>query len=260
VTIKDQLRRLVRIQELAMRTRRARELVESAPRRLEEIEQRFRERNAEYVAVRERFEALEADQRHRSGELSDLEEHRKKYMDDLMQVTNQREYAAMLREIDTVKAQISLHETAILHDLEEIETVKGDLAAQEEHIREERNRVDVERAQVETDASRAREEIEQLVAERKAIEAALPPGVIAAVERLEAGRAGQFLSETQGGVCQSCFVRMRPQVFQEIRQATRIHTCSNCRRILVHGPSLEPPAEDGASKPSDSENNVEVTP
>jgi predicted nucleic acid-binding Zn-ribbon protein len=259
VNVRDQLRRLVRIQALALRTRRARDLVDGAPERLEEIERRFRERNAEYVAVRERFDALEADQRHRSGELEDLEEHRKKYMDDLMQVSNQREYAAMLREIDTVKAQISAHETAILHDLEEIEKVKGELASQEEHIQVERQRVEVERGEVEAAAAKASQEIEELTGERGRIESELPSTVVSTVERLETGRGGQFLSETTDGICQSCFVRVRPQVYQEIRLGTRIHTCSNCRRILVHEPSLSR-AEASESGPADSENNVEALP
>ena len=252
--IKDQLARLVRIQDLAIRIRQAREQVESAPRRLTEIEQRFRDRNAEYVAVRERFEALQADQRHRNAELTDLEVHRKKYMDDLMQVSNQREYSAMLREIDTVKAQISAHEDAILKNMEEIEAATTDLAAHEEHIQEERKRVEVEREEVETETTRSQGEIDRLTAERKEIEAELPGAILATVTRLEAGRSGQFMSAADDGVCQSCFVRIRPQVYQEIRLAARIHTCSNCRRLLFHEPSLR-----GAGSKEDS-GNVEAVP
>lgn len=252
--VKDQVVRLVRIQDLAVRTRRAREQVENAPQRLQEIEQRFRDRNAEYVAVRERFDALEADQRHRNGELTDLEVHRKKYMDDLMQVSNQREYAAMLREIDTVKAQISAHEEAILKNMEEIEVAKTDLATHEEHIQEERKRVETEREQVEAETAKAREEIERLTAERQQIEAELPASILAIVRRLEAGRGGQFMSAADEGVCQSCFVRVRPQVYQEIRLASRIHTCSNCRRLLFHEPSLR------SAESQEGSGNVEAVP
>ena len=70
-------------------------------------------------------------------------------MEDLMQVKNQREYAAMLNEIDTVKAQISGHEEAILRDMEEIEKLKVELADQEQHIATEREAVAKERAEVE---------------------------------------------------------------------------------------------------------------
>ena len=107
---RDQLLNLFRIQQLANEIRKAQRVLHEAPRQIEEIEQRFRERNAEYVAVRDRYDELEQDQSSRSSELSTLEESRKKFMDDLMQVKNQREYAAMLKEIDAVKAQIADHE------------------------------------------------------------------------------------------------------------------------------------------------------
>ena len=55
--IRDQLFRLVRIQEIAQETRAARALVDGAPARIEQIEGHFRERNAEYVAVKQRFDA-----------------------------------------------------------------------------------------------------------------------------------------------------------------------------------------------------------
>lgn len=248
--VKEQLLRLLRLQELVLQTRAASELVESAPLRLEEIERRFRERNAEYVEVKERSAAIEADQRQRSGELSILEEHRKKYMADLMQVTNQREYAAMLREIDAVKSQISEHEEAILKDMEESEVLKTDLSARETHIREERQRVEQERGQVEAEVEEAQRSILGLDEERRSIEAELPRSLARAVSRLTTGRQGVFLSRAENGVCQSCYVRMRPQVFQEIRQGIEIHACGNCRRLLYHEPSLKAQAGEAAPRPS----------
>ena len=230
--------RLLRIQDLALEMRRARELVESAPARIEQIEERFRERNAEYVALQTRFDELEADQRSRNQELADLEEARRKYTDQLMQVKNQREYAAMLKEIDAVKARAAEHEDAVLRDMEESEALRGDLEARTEHIQAEREQVEQERQAVETEAERARGAIERLDAERAAIEAELPVELVETVRRVEEYRQGVFLAKADGQVCQSCFVRIRPQVFQEIKLGTRIHACGNCRRLLYHEPSL----------------------
>jgi len=240
---RDQLLRLLRIQELALEISRARGIVESAPERIELIENHFRERNAEYVAVKERHDALDADQRSRNSELGELEEKRKKYMEDLMQVKNQREYAAMLKEIDSVKAQVSDHEEAILKDMEEIEKLKEELATHEEHIAEEREAVERDRGAVETETEEARQVIESRSTERAEVESDLPRGVMAMLRRLEAGRHGIFLTQAEKGTCQSCFVRVRPQVFQEIRQALAVHTCESCRRFLYYEPSLKPASQ-----------------
>lgn len=249
--IRDQLERLVRIQEIVGKVRAARNVEADAPGRLEEIESRFRERNAEYVAVKERFDALDADQRKRTGDLNELEDHKTKYMDDLMQVQNQREYAAMLKEIDTVKAQIAENEEAIIKDMEEIEEVRGDLSTHEAHIAEERKLVKKESAEVESESEAARKTIAALQVERRAVETELPRPLVAAVNRLEAGRQGIFLSKAIDGVCQSCFVRVRPQVFQEIRMTTKLHSCGNCKRLLFHEPSLKPAAAAEGAKTGD---------
>ncbi len=74
--------------------------------------------------------------------------------------------------------------------------------------------------------------------QRSQIESELPKPLVATVKRLEAGRQGMFLSKADDGICQSCFVRVRPQGFQEVKLALKIHACSNCKRLLYHEPSL----------------------
>jgi predicted nucleic acid-binding Zn-ribbon protein len=245
---KEQLLSLLRIQELANEIRSAQRILDEAPGRVEEIEQRFRDRNAEYVAIKDRYEELDQDQRSRSGELGTLEESKKKFMADLMQVKNQREYAAMLNEIDTVKAQISDHEEAILRDMEEIEKLTGELKTHEEHIATEREAVARERVEVEAGAEESRALIDARTKERREVEAGLPRDVTASMRRLEPRRQGIFLARAEGGTCQSCYVRVRPQVFQEIKAAVAVHSCESCKRFLYH-PSLKA----SAAGPSSSE-------
>ena len=59
---------------------------------------------------------------------------------------------------------------------------------------------------------------------------------------LEEGRHGIFLTKTDNGTCLSCFVRIRPQAFQEVRAMSAVHTCSNCRRFMYYEPTLRPAA------------------
>ena len=248
---KTQLQRLLRIQELALEIQAARAVVARTPARVEEIEGRFRDRNAEYVAVRDRREELEKDQRDRQGELSVMEETLKKYMDNLMQVKNQREYAAVLKEIDAVKAGIAEHEDAILKGMEEVEKLKVDLDARASHIEEERLLVGKERAQVEADVEEARASIVSCEAERARIEAELPSVLAESIRRVEVGRKGLFLVRAENERCQACHVRLRPQVYQEIKLAARIHACGNCRRFLYYEASLRPPSGEQPRPESD---------
>lgn len=232
--VREQLKRLVRIQELVMEIQAARARVEAGPVRIEEIEARFRERNAEYVETKERFDALDADRGQRQTALAELEIARKKFMDSLMQVQNQREYAAVLKEIDTVKARISENEDAILKADEEIETLKVDLDARASHIEAERQLVEQERAAVDRETAEALASIARCEDERKSLESAMPASLVQSVRRVEEGRRGLFLARADREMCMACHVRIRPQVFQEIRLASKVHFCGNCKRFLYH--------------------------
>jgi predicted nucleic acid-binding Zn-ribbon protein len=227
-----QLIKLVKMQELALEIQAAHAIVEGAPAKIEEAEGRFRERNAEYVALKERFDAIDADRRERSLELATLEETKKHYQDSLMQVKNQREYAAVLKEIDAAKASIGDHEEAILASMDEVETLKTELEARAAHIESERSIVEQERAAVEAAVAEAQARIERDAAERAEIESTLPAPLVANVKRVEEGRKGIFLVRVERESCSACHVRLRPQVYQEIRQASKIHVCGSCRRYL----------------------------
>ena len=164
-----------------------------------------------------------------------------------MQVKNQREYAAVLKEIDAVKAHVAEHEDAILKAMDELETLNSDLESRAAHIEEERIKVETEVADVEREAAVAAERADQSEGERAAIEVELPRDLVDAVRRVEEARSGIFLVRAEAQVCQSCHVRIRPQVYQEIKLAARIHACGNCRRFLYYEPALR--AEAGRRAP-----------
>ena len=84
-------------------------------------------------------------------------------------------------------------------------------------------------------------------AERDEISAELPRPLAGTVSRVEEGRQGRFLAKAEDGVCQACYVRVRPQVFQEIKLATRVHACASCRRFLYYEPVIEKLQADAAA-------------
>lgn len=232
--INKQLRLLVQIQKLALEIAADRAVIEGAPARTEEIEAHFRERNIEYVAIKDRHDEIQADQKARAERVKELEAQRDKFKANLMQVKNQREYTAVLQEIDSTTGEISVNEEAILRNMEELETLTGELKSHEEHINTERENVAREKAEIEQQVAVATERVGKLEAERVELESHLPASVVVSAQKLEANRQGVFISLVEGESCQSCFVRVRPQVVQEIKRGKKLHSCGNCKRFLYH--------------------------
>jgi predicted nucleic acid-binding Zn-ribbon protein len=127
-----------------------------------------------------------------------------------------------------------------------------DLEKHEAHIQEERKIVEKELTDVREAVSSAEERIRVCAEERKALESALPEALVDNIQRVESMRQGIFLAKAEDGTCQACYVRVRPQVYQEIRQASEIHSCGNCRRFLYYPPAVEADLEGPARSEEES--------
>ena len=142
---------------------------------------------------------------------------------------------------------------------DDLKKLEGELATHKEHIEQERESVAVESKQVEAASDQARQTIEELTAQRRELESGLSRVVLTNIRRLEDRRQGLFLSRAAEATCQSCFVRVRPQVFQEIKLATAVHSCGNCRRYLFFEPGiLVAMGELAADSAAQSEGGIEA--
>ena len=56
------------------------------------------------------------------------------------------------------------------------------------------------------------------------------------------------MAEARDGLCTVCHVRLRPQVFNEVRRNDGIIQCDSCTRILYFVPAA-PPAASADSRP-----------
>ena len=82
-------------------------------------------------------------------------------------------------------------------------------------------------------------------------EACWPPSVaaptLALYEQVARGRKGVAVAVARDERCSECHVRLRPQVYQQIRQNNSIIQCDSCQRVLYFVP---PKAEATAAAPT----------
>jgi predicted nucleic acid-binding Zn-ribbon protein len=66
---------------------------------------------------------------------------------------------------------------------------------------------------------------------------------MALFEQVARARKGLAVcSATRDGLCSVCHVRLRPQVFQQVRHNDSVIQCDSCQRILYYVPP-PPPVE-----------------
>jgi hypothetical protein len=64
--------------------------------------------------------------------------------------------------------------------------------------------------------------------------------MLAIYDAAYARRQGIAVAEAKDGICTICHVRLRPQVFNEVRRNDAIVQCDSCQRILYFVPAPAP--------------------
>jgi predicted nucleic acid-binding Zn-ribbon protein len=106
------------------------------------------------------------------------------------------------------------------------------VAAAEPEMESRRVEIDSQLKEWTAAAETNRQRLETLRGERGAKMQALGPEARATYERLSRMRSGFALAEARDYSCMACRMKIRPQVFADIRRGESIITCESCGRIL----------------------------
>jgi predicted nucleic acid-binding Zn-ribbon protein len=198
------------------------------------------ELDAGLAAERGRLDAIKAGldgsqkgRRQREGELSDLESKRSKYKGQLMEVKTNKEYTAMLHEIEGVEREIRAREDLILAEMEKGESLAVDLKREEEVFKREEERHQLEVAALEARRRELAAQRERLAGERDRIAATVPEDLLHLFQRVAKLR-GVAVAEAREGRCQECHLMLRPQMFVDLKRNEDIVQCPACNRILYY--------------------------
>ena len=175
--------------------------------------------------------------------VADLDAKITKYREQLMSVKTNEEYRAMTKEIEYSQAGIGKVEDEILLLLEESEPLKKALEDAQSVLTRDEKTVAVERSELETLNAKDTETLGSCLDERAKLAQDVDEDLLDRYERVRKARGGIALAAARDEECEICNVKMRPQVFQEVRRNDTIISCDSCSRILYDPENLDHPFE-----------------
>jgi len=206
-------------------------------------------------AHEERKLRLAANQRERKeldGEIQLIQTKISKHKGQLYEVKTNEQYKAMLKEIEGEEANIRKIEDKILEKMVEAEDIQKLVTEAGARLEGEKARVAAETKRLNSLREADVKERDELLAQRKALAAALSAGLMETYERVRKGRRGVAVAEVRDGFCTACNVRLRPQVYNDIRTNETLLTCESCSRIMF---CVEPPLEVSDQMPKSEDMN-----
>lgn len=182
-------------------------------------------------AAKAALDGLGKDRKRLELEVQDFEAKRAKYKNQLSDVKTNKEYTALLHEIETVEREIRGREDQILDAMEKVEGGQAQVKAEEAAFKSVEASRREEIREIEATIKAREAERVRVVATREARVASLRAEVLADYARILKLR-GTALSEAKDGACTTCHVKLRAQVNVDVKRNDSIISCSSCSRIL----------------------------
>ena len=154
------------------------------------------------------------------------------------------ELVAMQGEIETAQKELGVVEEKILERMLEADALAAEIKKAEQTLAVQQKEVEAEKKAIAEELATVETALAQATEGRGAVIAGMEPQLVALFEQVAKARKGIAICiATRDGLCSCCHVRLRPQVFQEVRRNDAIIQCFSCNRILYYvapPPPVEP--------------------
>ena len=231
------LERLIRLQELENAVEDTRRTIEAIPSKLEAHEERLAARSEAVTTTRQRLDETRAARRAIENDLALVQSRLSKFKDQLMMVKTNKEYQAMQKEIAVAEHEVRSLEDQILEQMLEADDraaaatqAEKDLATEQAATAQAQVALGKERHTLERRLEQSAEARSRLVKE-------IASPALAMFEHVAKQRKGVAVAEARAGHCSFCNVRLRPQVFNDVRRNESLIQCDSCLRILYYMPA-----------------------
>jgi predicted nucleic acid-binding Zn-ribbon protein len=151
----------------------------------------------------------------------------------MMEVKTNVEYQAALKENETHKTEKSLIEEKVLALISDLETFRNTLKEADSEHKARSADFNGQKSRLQEEGRGIQKAYEELLEKRKGVIAQLGADTKVLYEKACSTLKGVAISKIDKGMCCSCNVRMRPQLYNEVLGFKAIHRCPSCSRILV---------------------------
>jgi predicted nucleic acid-binding Zn-ribbon protein len=237
----EHLSTIVELQQALDELGAAQELLGGIPDWMQELHDEHSERKTVIDSLIGEVDDARQARKTAESEINDLREKVKHFQEQISLVRNQREYGALLHEIDGAKQRIGQCEEQALAALETQEEATGRLEEEQESFKDLDARYAAELDKWEAQKPEVAHKAEELEARIEMLRERVPAPILVQFDRIRMHRQGQGLAPVHAVErgkgpkiwhCGACNYRVRPQVVVAIQTEGAIQSCDSCKRIL----------------------------
>ncbi|MGE3180345.1 MAG: zinc ribbon domain-containing protein [Phycisphaerae bacterium] len=233
----DALRELQEIEhqivDVKRQLRKKERVVETHQKKMDNLEKQIASERNELKRTQVAFQQLDVDVKSRSANIQ-------KSREQLNSVKTNKEYAAVLAQLNNDKADVTQIEQQALEKMQEIEARQAAISEKVDEL----NAAESRRAELQDQADQTKQsyagKLAELEAERSKLATAVPKEALVLFDRLSERFDGEVLATCERThprkdeyLCGGCYLSLSAEVANTLMTKDEIVTCRNCGRILV---------------------------
>ena len=226
------MEKLIELQGIDTKLRDLNDLLGDLPSKVDELNQQEESIKNSLVENKERMKELEVESHKGEVRIAEINDKVNKLKDQLFLVTNNKQYDALMHEIDHMKEERSTIETETLSFLEEKESLIESVKTMESELGSLSNDLTIRREKLESVISESAEEKLFLEEKRSQKVEGIDLNIVSIYNRVFGARDGLAVVNLSGNGCGGCGAHVPMQKVTEVRANTGIHHCDVCGRFL----------------------------
>jgi predicted nucleic acid-binding Zn-ribbon protein len=232
--VNPDLQNLITLQDLELKIAALQKQSSDIPNKIQNLEDQLQRVKTEYEEKVAHAKELSNQRRTLEGEVDLLNSKLSRLKEQLMAVKTNKEYTAMLHEIQAAEKNIRREEDRILEIMEETEGKEKDLKEEERSMLKRSAEIQENIRKTNESAPVMESELVKLKEEKDLIESRIESDLLSRYRRIARAQKGIALAEAKDELCSACHVRIRPQMYAELIRTESIYFCDSCSRILFY--------------------------
>jgi len=150
----------------------------------------------------------------------------------MLEVKNNKEYQAMLKEIEIAESSRGEIETQIISLLDELDKLSVLVKKDEEILKQSRGKYEQEKKAMEDDLNAVDTDVANWEQKRIDLQRDVPDELLVRYERIKKRNKGIGVTSVWKSVCNGCHMNIPPQLYNELQRSDDLLSCPNCNRIM----------------------------
>ena len=223
---------LIELQKIDSQLAEIEELLGDLPIKVTELKNKEDSLTSDFEWGKARLKEIALEQHKTELNLAEFKEKIDKLKDQLFLVTNNKQYDALMLEIDHLKENLDRNETTELEFLEEKDQLEEQVKSQEQSLESLSKELSSKQVNLEQALAASSSEKKDLESRREETAKDLSASVLARYNRILSARNGLAVVSLEGRSCGGCGAALPPQLVAEVKTLMTIQNCSICTRFL----------------------------